>query len=188
MAKNWISNVNRNFEDLLLIIQAVALVIITIATAFAIIDEAFEMISKRAIGLANLLLLFLFIEILSMVRQYALGQHELKLKTPLVITVVAVARYLIINMEHLTSKYILFTSIAILILTFALLVSRRVRGLHDEEEEDKLRELELIEKFKEEYPDQFHKNLKQMKKPSKADKFEKMEKAERLDKADSKAT
>lgn len=65
------------------------------------------MFATKSIGLANLLLLFLFIEILSMVRQYSLGQHELKLKTPLVITVVAVARYLIINMEHLTSKWIL---------------------------------------------------------------------------------
>ncbi|MCD8338748.1 MAG: phosphate-starvation-inducible PsiE family protein [Burkholderiales bacterium] len=166
MAKNWISQLNKNFEDLLLIIQAIALVIITLATAFAIVEEAFEMIAKRGIGLANLLLLFLFIEILSMVRQYALGQHELKLKTPLVITVVAVARYLIINMEHLTSKYILLTSIAILILTFALLVSRRVRGLHDEEEEDKLRELELIQKFKDEHIHQFHENLKHVKKDS----------------------
>ncbi len=71
-----------------------------------------------------------------MVRQYSLGQHELKLKTPLVITVVAVARYLIINMEHLTSKWILLTSVSILILTIALLISRQIKGLHDIEEEN----------------------------------------------------
>ncbi len=57
------------------------------ATGVAIVAEGYEMFSSKTIGLANLLLLFLFIEILSMVRQYALGQHELKLKTPLVITV-----------------------------------------------------------------------------------------------------
>ncbi len=143
MARTWISNVNNRFEQLILIIQAIALLIITIATAVAIVAEGYEMFTNRTIGLANLLLLFLFIEILSMVRQYALGQHELKLKTPLVITVVAVARYLIINMEHLTSKWILLTSISILILTIALLVSRRIRGIHDDEMEEKLVEQKL---------------------------------------------
>ncbi len=115
-----------------MVIQAVALMIITIATAVAIVYEGYEMYSTKSIGLANLLLLFLFIEILAMVRQYDLGQSELKLKTPLVITIVAVARYLIINMEHLESKLILMTSVAILILTFALWVSRRIKGTHDD--------------------------------------------------------
>ncbi len=136
MAKNWIANANTTFEQLILIIQAVALLIITVATGVAIVAEGYEMFSSKTIGLANLLLLFLFIEILSMVRQYALGQHELKLKTPLVITVVAVARYLIINMEHLTSKWIL-------ILTVALLISRKIRGMHDDEVEEKIFEQKL---------------------------------------------
>ncbi|ANU65672.1 phosphate-starvation-inducible PsiE family protein [Turicimonas muris] len=143
MAKNWIANANTTFEQLILIIQAVALLIITVATGVAIVAEGYEMFSSKTIGLANLLLLFLFIEILSMVRQYALGQHELKLKTPLVITVVAVARYLIINMEHLTSKWILLTSVSILILTVALLISRKIRGMHDDEVEEKIFEQKL---------------------------------------------
>lgn len=79
-----------------------------------------------------------------MVRQYSLGQHELKLKTPLVITVVAVARYLIINMEHLTSKWILLTSVSILILTIALLISRQIKGLHDDIEEENLSSLQKL--------------------------------------------
>ena len=79
-----------------------------------------------------------------MVRQYSLGQHELKLKTPLVITVVAVARYLIINMEQLTSKWILLTSVSILILTIALLISRQIKGLHDDIEEENLSSLQKL--------------------------------------------
>jgi protein PsiE len=134
-----IARINDQFESLLLIIQAVALIIITVTTAIAIVDEGINMYVSRKVGLANLLLLFLFIEILSMVRQYSLGQHELKLKTPLVITIVAVARYLIINMEHLTSKYILITSIAILILTFALYVARHIKDLYSDEKEDKFK-------------------------------------------------
>ena len=120
------------------------LIIITIATAVAIVAEGYDMFVTKSIGLANLLLLFLFIEILSMVRQYSLGQHELKLKTPLVITVVAVARYLIINMEHLTSKWILLTSVSILILTIALLISRQIKGLHDDIEEENLSSLQKL--------------------------------------------
>jgi protein PsiE len=134
-----LARINDQFESLLLLIQAVALIIITVTTAIAIVDEGINMYESRKVGLANLLLLFLFIEILSMVRQYSLGQHELKLKTPLVITIVAVARYLIINMEHLTSKYILITSIAILILTFALYVARHIKDLYSDEREDKFK-------------------------------------------------
>ncbi len=162
MSKKIIARLNERFEGFLLIIQAIALTIITFATTAAIIVEGYQMVQSHTIGLANLLLLFLFIEILSMVRQYALGQHELKLKTPLVITVVAVARYLIINMEHLTSKMILVTSIAILVLTCALLVSRRIRGLHDEEEEEKIREIEMIEKFKQEHGLDFSESVKKV--------------------------
>lgn len=132
MNKSLLAKINDHFETLLVVIQAIALLIITIATTIAILYEGYEMYATRSIGLANLLLLFLFIEILAMVRQYDLGQSELKLKTPLVITIVAVARYLIINMEHLESKLILLTSIAILILTCALWVSRRIKGAHDE--------------------------------------------------------
>ena len=139
-----IAKINDKFETLLLIIQAGALIIITIATAVAIVAEGYDMFVTKSIGLANLLLLFLFIEILSMVRQYSLGQHELKLKTPLVITVVAVARYLIINMEHLTSKWILLTSVSILILTIALLISRQIKGLHDDIEEENLSSLQKL--------------------------------------------
>uniref|UniRef100_UPI003FF00F64 phosphate-starvation-inducible PsiE family protein n=1 Tax=Parasutterella excrementihominis TaxID=487175 RepID=UPI003FF00F64 len=139
-----IAKINDKFETLLLIIQAGALIIITIATAVAIVAEGYDMFATKSIGLANLLLLFLFIEILSMVRQYSLGQHELKLKTPLVITVVAVARYLIINMEHLTSKWILLTSVSILILTISLLISRQIKGLHDDIEEENLSSLQQL--------------------------------------------
>lgn len=144
MNKSIIAKINDKFETLLLIIQAGALIIITIATAVAIVAEGYDMFVTKSIGLANLLLLFLFIEILSMVRQYSLGQHELKLKTPLVITVVAVARYLIINMEHLTSKWILLTSVSILILTIALLISRQIKGLHDDIEEENLSSLQKL--------------------------------------------
>lgn len=144
MNKPIIDKINDKFETLLLIIQAGALIIITIATAVAIVAEGYDMFVTKSIGLANLLLLFLFIEILSMVRQYSLGQHELKLKTPLVITVVAVARYLIINMEHLTSKWILLTSVSILILTIALLISRQIKGLHDDIEEENLSSLQKL--------------------------------------------
>ena len=144
MNKPIIAKINDKFETLLRIIQAGALIIITIATAVAIVAEGYDMFVTKSIGLANLLLLFLFIEILSMVRQYSLGQHELKLKTPLVITVVAVARYLIINMEHLTSKWILLTSVSILILTIALLISRQIKGLHDDIEEENLSSLQKL--------------------------------------------
>jgi protein PsiE len=125
-----LTKINDYFETLILAIQALALVMITITTGVAIIQEGISMYTTGTAGLADLLQLFLFIAILSMVRQYSLGQRELKLRTPVVITIVAVARYLIVNMDHLTSKFILLTSVSILILTLALYIARNIRGLY----------------------------------------------------------
>ena len=51
---------------------------------------------------------------------------------------------IIINMEHLTSKWILLTSVSILILTIALLISRQIKGLHDDIEEENLSSLQKL--------------------------------------------
>lgn len=123
-----LAKINKKFEFSLVIVQSIALAIIMISTAIAIVMEGHEMYTTGKIGLASLLLLFLFIEILSMVRQYALGQEELKLKTPLVITIVAVSRHIIINIESLTSNFILLSSLAILVLSLSLFISRYIQG------------------------------------------------------------
>ena len=56
MNKPIIAKINDKFETLLLIIQAGALIIITIATAVAIVAEGYDMFVSKSIGLANLLL------------------------------------------------------------------------------------------------------------------------------------
>lgn len=145
MNKPIIAKINDKFETLLLIIQAGALIIITIGDRSR--DpwpKVMTCLQTKSIGLLTYCSCSYSSEILSMVRQYSLGQHELKLKTPLVITVVAVARYLIINMEHLTSKWILLTSVSILILTISLLISRQIKGLHDDIEEENLSSLQKL--------------------------------------------
>ena len=53
MNKPIIAKINDKFETLLLIIQAGALIIITIATAVAIVAEGYDMFATKSIGLAN---------------------------------------------------------------------------------------------------------------------------------------
>lgn len=60
-----LAKINKKFEFSLIIVQSIALAIIMISTAIAIVWEGYEMYATEKIGLASLLLLFLFIEILS---------------------------------------------------------------------------------------------------------------------------
>ena len=53
MNKPIIAKINDKFETLLLIIQAGALIIITIATAVAIVAEGYDMFVTKSIGLAT---------------------------------------------------------------------------------------------------------------------------------------
>ena len=54
MNKPIIAKINDKFETLLLIIQAGALIIITIATAVAIVAEGYDMFVTKSIGLAKI--------------------------------------------------------------------------------------------------------------------------------------
>ena len=80
------------------------------------------MIETKNAGLGDLLLLFLYIEILSMVKGSALGTREIPIRTPVALAIVAVARYIVVDVEHMTPTFMLMTAGAILVLVCALWV------------------------------------------------------------------
>ena len=79
---------------------------------------------------SDLLLLFLYIEILSMVKGSALGTREIPIRTPVALAIVAVARYIVVDVEHMTPAFMLMTAGAILVLVCALWVLSHVRFRH----------------------------------------------------------
>ncbi len=104
-------------------VQDIGLLIIGISTIIAVGIEVMVMIDARSVTLADLLLLFIYLEVISMVAIY-LDSGKLPVRMPLYIAIVALARYLILDMKGLETWRILGVAAAALILSVAVLVIR----------------------------------------------------------------
>ncbi len=103
------------------IAQNLGLIIIAIATLVAIGIEIDLMINNQTVLLADLLLLFIYLEVLTMVAVYY-ESGELPIKIPLYIGIVALARYLILDMKNIDTWRILGIATAILLLGLSIIV------------------------------------------------------------------
>jgi protein PsiE len=75
------------------------------------------------VALADLLLMFLYLEVLAMIGQY-FKSGQLPVRFPLYIGMVALARYLILDIKEMTEWRMLAVAAAIFLLTVAVLVIR----------------------------------------------------------------
>ncbi|MEQ1674898.1 MAG: phosphate-starvation-inducible PsiE family protein [Candidatus Nitrotoga sp.] len=99
------------------------LLIIAIATVYAMVTEVNGMIVVEKATLADLLLLFLYLEVLAMVGQYySLG--KLSVRFPLYIAMVAMARYIIMDIKAMEDWRILAVAASILLVTLAVFMVR----------------------------------------------------------------
>lgn len=120
--------------SLLALIEHLGLLLITVATVIAGVGEVNIMIAAGAVTLADLLLLFLYLEILAMV-----GLHfqsgKLPVRFPIYIAIVALARYMVLDMKNMDEWRLLGVSAAILLLAMAVLAIRfgHVRFPYDEQ-------------------------------------------------------
>ncbi len=104
-------------------IEQLVLVFIAIATVYATFHEIYKMWDTAIVGVADLLLLFLYLEVLSMVKHY-LGSGKLAVRYPLYIGMVALARYMILEVKTLSPEHILAVSAAVLVMALAVLAVR----------------------------------------------------------------
>ena len=104
-------------------LEVIGLTVVAIATLVAGGQEISEMIAARTVTLADLLLLFIYLEVLAMVGVY-LESGALPVRMPLYIAMVALARHLILDMKGLTDWKIVAISVAVLVLATAVLVIR----------------------------------------------------------------
>ena len=115
--------INKLGKRAIVFTENIGLVIIAIATVIAVGIEITTMVSARTVTLADLLLLFIYLEVLAMVAIY-LDSGKLPVRIPLYIAIVALARYLILDMKNMDSWHMLAISGAILIITIAILIHR----------------------------------------------------------------
>ena len=99
------------------------LLVITIATIIAGVSEVTHMAQAGVVTLGDLLLLFLYLEVLAMVGIY-LKSGKLPIRFPIYIAIVALARLLILDLKSLTEWEMIAIAGTITLLSFAVLVLR----------------------------------------------------------------
>ncbi len=120
------------------VLEAIGLVAITLATLVAGVFEVRTMVQAGTVTLADLLLLFLYLEILAMVGVY-FRSGQLPVRFPIYIAIVALARYLVLDMKSLDVWRMLGVTASMLLLACAVLVIRygHTRFPYDENLKDR---------------------------------------------------
>ncbi|MFO8153868.1 phosphate-starvation-inducible protein PsiE [Thioalkalivibrio sp.] len=103
--------------------EIAVLAVIAVATVIAILQEIALMVRNLEVTLADLLLLFIFLEVLAMVGIYY-KSGRLPVRLPLYIAIVALARYIIIDMKAMEFWQLMGAAFGILLITLAVLVLR----------------------------------------------------------------
>lgn len=105
------------------VVELIGLIIIALATVYAGFTEVVHMVSQAKVTLGDLLLLFLYLEVLAMVAIY-LESGKLPIRLPLYIAIIAMARYLILEMKELNEWQILAVGFTIVLVAVAVLALR----------------------------------------------------------------
>jgi len=104
-------------------IQLVAVLAVLIATIIAFFVEISVMYETKTVGLADLLLMFIYIEVLGLVRSYW-ETRSVRITYPLVIAITALARYIILQDKNSDPANLIYIALAILIVSIATVVIR----------------------------------------------------------------
>ena len=110
-------------ENIVKQIQLIALVIILAATVIAFGIEIYQMIVVQKVTLADLLLLFLYLEVLAMVRVFWESQ-SIQITLPLFIAITALSRFIILQGKSNNPEVLLYEAGAIVLIAIAILVLR----------------------------------------------------------------
>lgn len=117
------SRLSSGSRNLLRYVENVGLFLIVIATIIAVAQEVLTMYEARRVALADLLLLFIYMEVVAMVAIY-IESGQLPVRLPLYIAMVALARFLILEMKAMDWLQILAVAGAALLLALTVLVIR----------------------------------------------------------------
>jgi len=104
-------------------IQLVAVLAVLVATIIAFFVELSVMYETQTVGLADLLLMFIYIEVLGLVRSYW-ETRSVRITYPLVIAITGLARYIILQDKNSDPANLIYIALAILIVSIATVVIR----------------------------------------------------------------
>ena len=113
-------------------LEKVMVVAILIATVFSIGKEFHAMYLAMTITLADLLLLFIYLEVIQMAREYW-TLDRIRISIPLFIAITAVARLIILQGKTMDPSMLLYEGGAILLIAIAVLIlkARKLKMFSD---------------------------------------------------------
>ena len=105
------------------LLEKIVLSVLIVCTIIAIGMEIQGMIANYKVTLADILLLFIYIEIIGMIKEYWVSKM-IRMSYPLFIAMTALARMIIMQRKDVDPSAYVYESVAILILAIAIVVLR----------------------------------------------------------------
>ena len=110
---------NNSFE----ILEKFVLSILLVCTLIVIGQEILTMIENQRVTLADILLLFIYVEVLGMIKEYWVAK-VIRMSYPLFIAMTALARLIILQRKDIEPVTLIYESVAILIIAISIVVLR----------------------------------------------------------------
>ena len=104
-------------------LQFVLLTIILISTIIAVGIEIKNMFMIKKVTLADLLLMFLYLEVLAMVRVFW-DQQSISITLPLLIAITALSRFIILQGKDMDPTGLVYEAVAIVLIASAIVILR----------------------------------------------------------------
>ena len=104
-------------------LQLVLLSIILLSTVIAVGIEIKTMLINQSVTLADLLLMFLYLEVMAMVRIFW-AQQSITITLPLLIAITALARFIILQGKEMDPAALVYEAIAIVLIAGAIVILR----------------------------------------------------------------
>ena len=104
-------------------LQFVLLTVILVSTVIAVGIEIRAMIINQSVTLADLLLFFLYLEVLAMVRVFW-DEQSISITLPLLIAITALSRFIILQGKEMDPTGLVYEAVAILLIAGAIVVLR----------------------------------------------------------------
>ncbi|MBL6839136.1 MAG: phosphate-starvation-inducible PsiE family protein [Rhodobacteraceae bacterium] len=112
-----------DWYKIITLMEKMLLVIIAFLTTYAVIFEIVTVVSMRAVKLTDLLLLFIYAEVLGMVAAFY-KFRKIPITVPIFIAITALCRLIILQGKGINTIDLLYESGAILLLALSALVIR----------------------------------------------------------------
>ena len=121
-----------NVKNIIGLVEKLFLIIIAIFTIAAMGQEIFSLISRGRVELQDLLLMFIYAEVLGMLAAFY-ASHRIPITIPLFIAMTALSRLIILQGKDGNPAILLYESGAIIMIAGACWVISRVNVVKDKE-------------------------------------------------------